>query len=201
MTVLSKVITALCVAPVITVAIGTAASVVMLLVGMSTAAFNGLNLYAHLFMSPNLYLSPLYLIGLLPVYMLWALPTVGWLLMVSSWARSKVFLWAVGTPLIVVLLLKWFNYVVEQFTAYAIDTHWFVQNVVARGLGGLIPGIWLPFTMHDPSTLGNKHGVDPSSLFTQSWLTLGTPGVWVGAVAGVLMIVAAIRLRRWRDEG
>jgi ABC-2 type transport system permease protein len=32
---------------------------------------------------------------------------VGWLLMVSSMARSKVFLWAVGTPLITSLLLVW----------------------------------------------------------------------------------------------
>jgi ABC-2 type transport system permease protein len=202
MTVLSKVITAVCVAPVLTVAIGTAASVAMLLLGLTTAAFNGLNLFAPLFMSADLYLSPLYLVGLLPVYVLWALPTVGWLLMVSSWARSKVFLWAVGTPLIVVVLLKWFNFMTERFSDYFIDTHWFVQNVVARGLGGLIPGIWLPFTLHDPSSLGNnQHGLNPTSLFTQSWLTLATPGVWLGALAGVLMIVAAIRLRRWREEG
>jgi ABC-2 type transport system permease protein len=202
MTVLSKVITAVCVAPVITIAIGTAASLLMLMLGLTTAALNGLNLFGAMFMSPNLYLAPLYLVALLPVYVLWALPTVGWLLMVSSWARSKVFLWAVGTPLIVVVLLKWFNFVIERVSDNVIDTHWFVQNVVARGLGGLIPGIWLPFTLHDPSVLGDKaHGMDLASVFIQSWLTLGSPGVWVGAVAGVLMMVAAIRLRRWRDEG
>jgi ABC-2 type transport system permease protein len=202
MTVLSKVITAVCVAPVITIAIGTAASLLMLMLGLTTAALNGLNLFGAMFMSPNLYLAPLYLVALLPVYVLWALPTVGWLLMVSSWARSKVFLWAVGTPLIVVVLLKWFNFVIERVSDNVIDTHWFVQNVVARGLGGLIPGIWLPFTLHDPSVLGDKaHGMNLASVFTQSWLTLGTLGVWAGAVAGVLMILAAIRLRRWRDEG
>jgi ABC-2 type transport system permease protein len=122
--------------------------------------------------------------------------------MVSSWARSKVFLWAVGTPLIVVVLLKWFNFVVERFSEYAIDTHWFVQNVVARGLVGLIPGIWFPFTLNDPHALAGKvHGLDLGAVFTQSWLSLATPGVWLGALAGALMIVAAIRLRRWRDEG
>jgi ABC-2 type transport system permease protein len=30
---------------------------------------------------------------------------------------------------------------------------------------------------------------------------LATPQLWIGVVAGALMIVAAIRLRRWRDEG
>jgi ABC-2 type transport system permease protein len=202
MTVLSKVITAICVAPVITIAIGTGASLLMLMLGLATAASKGVNLFGVLFMNPNLYLAPVYLVGLLPVYVMWALPTVGWLLMVSSWARSKVFLWAVGTPLIALVLLKWFNFVVERFAGMVIDTHWIANNVIGRGLGGLIPGIWLPFTLNDPSVLGSKqHGLDLTSLFTQSWLTLGTPGVWLGAVAGVLMIVAAIRLRRWRDEG
>jgi ABC-2 type transport system permease protein len=122
--------------------------------------------------------------------------------MVSSWARSKVFLWAVGTPLIVVVLLKWFNYLIASFSDTVIDTHWFVQNVIARGLGGLIPGVWLPFSIDDPRLLGSQeHGLDLTALFTQSWLSLATPGVWGGVLAGVLMIVAAIRLRRWRDEG
>jgi ABC-2 type transport system permease protein len=202
MTVLSKVITAVCVAPVITIAIGTAVSLLMLLVGAAVSAYNGVNLFGALFTSPNLYLAPLYLVGLVPVYIMWAIPTVGWLLMVSSWARSKVFLWAVGTPLIVVVLLKWFNYLIASFSDTVIDTHWFVQNVIARGLGGLIPGVWLPFSIDDPRLLGSQeHGLDLTALFTQSWLSLATPGVWGGALAGVLMIVAAIRLRRWRDEG
>jgi ABC-2 type transport system permease protein len=191
MTVLSKVITAVCVAPVITIAIGTAVSLLVLLLGATVSAFNGVNLFAALFTSPNLYLAPLYLVGLLPVYIMWAIPTVGWLLMVSSWARSKVFLWAVGTPLILVVLLKWFNFVIGQFSDRVIDTHWFVENVIVRGLGGLIPGLWLPLTVEDPRLLGSQmHG-----------LSLATPGVWGGVLAGALMIAAAIRLRRWRDEG
>lgn len=28
-----------------------------------------------------------------------------------------------------------------------------------------------------------------------------TPQLWIGAIAGALMILVAIRLRRWRDEG
>jgi ABC-2 type transport system permease protein len=202
MTVLSKVITAVCVAPVITIAIGTATALAILLLGTAVVAFTGVNLFGALFASPNLYLAPLYLVGLLPVYIMWAIPTVGWLLMVSSWARSKVFLWAVGTPLILVVLLKWFNFVISRVSDTTIDTHWFVENVVMRGLGGLVPGFWLPFSVDDPSLLGSQaHGVDLGSVFIQSWMTLATPGVWGGVVAGALMIVAAIRLRRWRDEG
>jgi hypothetical protein len=43
------------------------------------------------------------------VYLVWALPTVGWLMMVSAWARTKVFLWAVGVPVLTGVLLLWFN--------------------------------------------------------------------------------------------
>jgi ABC-2 type transport system permease protein len=39
------------------------------------------------------------------------------------------------------------------------------------------------------------------TVMQQSWMTLASPGVWIGAAAGVVMIVVAIRMRRWRDEG
>jgi ABC-2 type transport system permease protein len=202
MTVLSKVITAVCVAPLITIALGTATALIAILFGAAATAYNGVNLFGALFTSANLYLAPLYLLGLLPVYILWALPTVGWLLMVSSWARSKVFLWAVGIPLIVLVLLKWFNFMIARFSDTLIDTHAFMVDVMLRGLGGLIPGVWLPFSLDDPGQLGSlAHGLDLTALFTQSWLSLANPGVWGGAVAGVVMIAAAIQLRRWRDEG
>jgi ABC-2 type transport system permease protein len=202
MTVLSKVVTALCLAPAITIVLGVATALGALLLVSAGAAISGVNLVGAILANPNLYLAPLYLIGLLPVYFLWALPTVGWLLMVSSWARSKVFLWAVGTPLITVVILKWFNFIVGQYSDSVIDIHWFVRNVVARGLGGLIPGLWLPFSEIHPSDLGSKmHGLDLNSVFTHSWMSLGQPGVWVAAAVGVAMLFAAARMRRWRDEG
>ena len=41
-----------------------------------------------------------------------------------------------------------------------------------------------------------------ADLSAQSTLSsLAMPELWIGAVAGVVMILGAIRLRRWRDEG
>ncbi|UVW26833.1 ABC-2 transporter permease [Massilia sp. H6] len=199
-TVASKVITALCVVPLITIAIAVAVALLLLVLGMFSAAGKGLNLFAPVLTQPNLYLSPLYLLAFLPLYILWALPTVGWLLMVSSWARSKVFLWAVGIPLVTVVLLKWFNFLLGQVSATLIDLDWFVEQVVVRGLGGLLPGIWLGAA--DMSAfVNNDEGLDPALLLAQSYLTLATPGVWLGVAAGVAMLFAAVRLRRFRDEG
>ena len=87
-TVLSKVLTAAVVAPLITIAVGTFLSILTLFVVGAVAAFEGINLFGMILSNANFYLTPLALVGLLPVYLVWALPTIGWLLMVSSWAKS-----------------------------------------------------------------------------------------------------------------
>ena len=202
-TVLSKAVTAVCVAPLITIAIGSTVSLAMVLIGLTLASFNGLHLFALVLGNPDFYLAPLRLVGLLPVYVLWAIPTVGWLLMVSAWARSKVFLWAVGVPILMVALARWANVILGDYMNGGFDVKWFVTNVIVRGLAGLVPGIWLPLSNVSPATLVSnvKHTIDAGGVFTQSWMTLLQPDVWVGAAIGGAMMFVAVRLRHWRDEG
>ncbi len=149
--------------------------------------------------NPKFYLAPLQLLGMLPVYALWALPTIGWLLMVSAWAKSKVFLWAVGVPVITMVIMKMGNVMLGM----GIDLQWIMQNVIARFLLGVIPGINLAISKVDKDLLmeNEMHNATFSTIFQQSWHTLGDPGVWIGAIVGAVMIFAAIRLRRWKDEG
>jgi len=202
MTVASKVATAVGVVPLITIAIATVTALVFLMIGTVAMASHGLNLFGQLITSIDLYLGPLYLLALLPVYILWALPTVGWLLMVSAWARSKVFLWAVGVPVVAAVLLKWLSFLVGQFSGRAISIEWFIDNVVERVLFGLIPGVWLSQIESPQMLLGPMNrGIEPGMLVAQSWMTLAAPSAWAGALLGAAMIYAAIRLRRWRDEG
>lgn len=198
-TVLSKAITALCVAPLITLTIAIATSFIVLCGTLIVLAINGLNLIATVATSPSIYLMPLQLILLLPVYILWALPTVGWLLMVSSWAKSKVFLWAVGMPLMAALVIKWSN----ALSGTGIDIRWFMENVLLRGLGGLVPGLWLASSEVRSHVMmhAGDHTVDMSGVLLQSYMTLGHAEVWIGAAVGVAMLYAAVRLRRWKDEG
>jgi ABC-2 type transport system permease protein len=159
-------------------------------------------MFGALFTAPDLYLQPLRLAALLPVYAIWALPTVGWLLLVSSWARTKPFLWAVGVPLMVLLLAKWISIALGGFDHDALDLQWFANQVVGRALGGLVPGIWFSFTDGIPPALRpNGNGIDMQALFTASWMTLATARAWIGALIGGAMIFGAIHLRRWRDEG
>jgi len=197
-TVLSKVLTAAVVIPVIAVTAGILVSVLLLLIVGIIFAANGVNMFGMILSNQNFYLAPLRMIGLLPVYLVWALPTIGWLMMVSAWARSKVFLWAVGTPLILIGIVKWSDHLLQT----GINVNWLAENVIARGLTGLIPGTWIPLSHVDPQALaGNHNFVAMGNLFYHSWMTLATPQALLGAAAGVAMIVTAIRLRRWKDEG
>ena len=198
-TVLSKLLTALVLAPAITIAIASAAAFLILMLGGVAASHQGLDLYGPLLSNVNLYLSPVYLLAMIPVYILWALPTAGWLLLVSSWAKSKVFLWAVGLPLIAAVLLKWMDYLLALYGT-TINADWIINNVLETLLLGLVPGAWFM----DGGTalpLRAQHGVDMLSVLGASWGSLARPELWAGVAAGVAMIAAAIRLRRWRDEG
>jgi ABC-2 type transport system permease protein len=201
MTVLSKVLTAAVVAPVVTIAAALVLSLALLIIMGAYLALNGVNLFGALLATPALYLSPLFLIGMLPVYALWAMPTIGWLLMVSSWAKSKVFLWAVGVPIIALVIVKWVDFLVTGNQGMNSGLVHVAREVVNRGLGGLVPGIWFAFSDHTVAMRPGEHGVELGQVFAQSWMTLAAPGVWIGVAAGVAMIVVAIRMRRWRDEG
>ena len=197
-TVLSKAAIALLVAPVLVLAAACLTSLALLLGLAIVMEMNGIHVFGELATRPGLYLSPLRLFGLLPVYCLWALPTVGWLLMVSSWARGKVFLWAVGVPLLLAVLLVWGG----ELAQLQAQANWIQSKVIARTLLGTLPGSWYLF---EPALLPQLHAdgahMAQIDVFGNSWSSLGLPTAWLGAVAGAAMIWAAIRLRRWREEG
>ncbi|WP_413671770.1 hypothetical protein ACEN9H_19625 [Massilia cellulosiltytica] len=202
MTVLSKAVMAMVVAPAITLVLAVAASLALLFIACLALSTQGLNLFASLLASSDLYLSPLRLAALLPVYVVWALPTVGWLMLVSSWAKSKPFLWAVGVPVVALVIIKWINAALENFSGQTLLLSHYASDVVARILGGIVPGIW--FTFQPGLQTGmrpTEHGVDMGGLVSQSYLSLAGADAWIGVVLGVAMLYAAIRMRRWRDEG
>lgn len=198
-TVISKALTAALVAPLITIAVGVFISLLMLLIAGVSVAFHGINVFGPLLSNAQFYLTPLQVLSLLPVYVLFALPTIGWLMMVSAWAKSKVFLWAVGAPLLAMAVVKWFDYLLNL----GINMEWVSHNILGRGLFGLVPGAWMALEKVNPQLMldaTNQH-VALGGVVTQSYMALANPGVWIGAAAGIAMLYAATRLRRWKDEG
>lgn len=131
----------------------------------------------------------------IPVYALWALPTVGWLLLCSAWAKSKPFLWAVMLPVFSGVIVSWFG-LMELFDR---NTGWFWAHVVGRLLLGTFPGIELAYqakATQGQSLQSVLHGFTPADQLA----TLASPQLWIGAVVGVLFVAAAIWLRQRRDE-
>ena len=199
-TVLSKLALGLVVAPLITLVIATLMASTLLLLTCIAAAIAGLHVFGQVYGTAGLYLAPFQLAAILPVYVLWALPTVGWLMMVSAWARTKPFLWAVGAPLLAGALLSWFNIMF----GFGLNTGWFWQHIVGRGLLSVMPGGW--YAHHTivnarDVTAGIHQNFDMGTILIQSWQALATADLWIGVAVGAAMIYAAIRLRRWRDEG
>lgn len=131
----------------------------------------------------------------IPVYALWALPTAGWLLLCSAWAKSKPFLWAVMLPVFAGVVVSWFG----LMKLFGLNVGWFWAHVVGRLLLGTVPGIDLAYNADNVN--GQKlqsmiNGFSPQTLFA----SLATPELWIGAVVGVVFIVTAIWLRQRRDE-
>ena len=63
----------------------------------------------------------------------------------------------------------------------------------------------VPLTRHDLHRIGGFDAGQDSMLALVSppgvWSNLLQPEMWIGAAAGIAMLLLATRLRRWREEG
>ena len=192
-TVLSKVVSATVLAPAIAVVAGIVAGMAQLVMVAITLSFHGVNVWQLLTLAHPFRVMG-NLLGYIPVYVLWALPSAGWLLLCSAWARTKPFLWAVALPVAVGLLITWFGIM----GLFNLPASWFWQEVVGRGLLSLFPGGSFSASPREFTA----DGASNMSLLgvSHTWAALGTANLWIGVLAGVVLIAGAIWFRRWRDD-
>ena len=118
---------------------------------------------------------------------LWFAPITAFLLLVSAWARRSVQLWVFLPPVILFLT--------EYFALHT--SH--VWNILVYRLGGVFTHSGIPDAL-----LGNASGqhptlnllfvnVDPLPVFANV-------DTWLGVGVAVLLIVATIRIRQYRDD-
>lgn len=198
-TVASKAIAAMLLAPLIAFAVSTLAYLAFLiLVGIWTAV-HGLNILPAIFASHPFGMFWRLLLTI-PIDALWALPTVGWLLFWSAFARSKPFLWAVMIPLLAVFANWW----VGLLGGPTFGGNLHLAAVLGRLLLSVMPGSWIKgnldidgpqmwFSMQDGRVLDS---LAPAHLLG----TLASANVWLGVVAGVALLAAAVWFRRRRIE-
>ncbi|MBN8225113.1 MAG: ABC transporter permease [Xanthomonadales bacterium] len=197
--VLSKAVWALVLAPLLAVGIGLLIGVALWLISALTITVNGLPAAHGVFTQSH----PLRIIGgvvaSLPVYMFWALPTIGWLMFCSAWARSKPFLWAVLVPVLACVVISMTTILPGVDIAH--DKVWY--TLVYRGLLSVAPGAWYPAIdgAIDTSASINSPGNLAGAIdLARNWHAFASADLWIGVAVGIGFIAAAIRLRRWRDE-
>ena len=197
--VLSKAAWALLLAPVLALAVGVVIGVAMWVISALTLTVNGLPAASSLFTHSH----PFRIIGgvlaSLPVYIIWALPTVGWLMFCSAWARSKPFLWAVLLPVLACVIVSMTDILPGIKIPH--DVLWY--TIAYRGLLSVVPGTW--YAAVDQSDIFSSNGVDSleelagALNLTSSWHAFASADIWIGAAIGIALIFPAIRLRRYRD--
>jgi len=196
-TVLSKLFTILVVTPVVPLIIGFFIFIIFFCTVAICAQILGVNLAGPALGMSDLYLLPLQVLACLPIYILWAFPSVAWFMMVSAWAPRFPILWAVGIPVIIGVLISF----AAGVTGLDIPYQWYWENIVGRLFGGFVPGVWLAF--FDVTSIVGTRSHEPSGgeILQASWAILGYSKVWIAAGLGCAMTYAAIRLRRYRDDG
>jgi ABC-2 type transport system permease protein len=194
-TVLSKVVSATVLAPAIAVVVGIVVGMAQLLILAVTLSFHGVNVW-QLLMQAHPFQVVFNLIGYIPLYVLWSLPTVGWLLLCSAWARGKPFLWAVALPVASGLIISWFGIM----GIFNLPTLWFWKNIVQRGLFSVFPtGNMFGSSGQSSVDLSGNHGLDFINL-SNTYQLLTSPNLWIGAVVGLALLAGAVWFRRWRDD-
>lgn len=193
--VVAKVIAATLIAPLIALAIATLAYVVFLLMALVWAAFHGASMLPTLAQAQLLRLFTSLLL-VIPLSALWALPTVGWLMLCSAWARSKPFLWATLLPLGAWIAVSWLG-LIGGTIPYSES----LTTVIARMLAGTWQGGWLFSTgnISPALALSGDAGLNPLHVTTMLKV-LAMPSMWIGVLAGVAMIALATWLRGRRIE-
>jgi ABC-2 type transport system permease protein len=119
---------------------------------------------------------------------IWYLPFIGYLLVISAWARRAVMLWSLVPPLALYLLERWFfgTHVLGSLLWHRAFDY---RAVAFRGSSDLHP--W------SPSAIGDGRMTLPESV----WRLLdpvhfvSQPATWIGVLVGIAFILGAIQLR------
>lgn len=195
-TVLSKVVSAILVAPLIAIVVILAAFLGAMVIASLWLLIHGANPLILLWSHGEPFGVWLRLLATIPINAIWALPTVGWLLFWSAAARGKPFLWALLIPVVFGVLNGW----VGLLGLPHIDAATYWGQIAGRLLLSVIPVSWLRPTAQDFSA--HIHGA--SDLAQISYPVMGhallMPQMWIGAAVGIILIAAAIWFRRWRDD-
>jgi ABC-2 type transport system permease protein len=122
---------------------------------------------------------------------IWFLPVIGWLMLISAWAKRAVMLWALLPPLVLYLIEK-----------LALNTH-IVYDVLRARLG---LAAYAAVAYHGNEQWINDNISESAATPVSVWRFINPGGfvssvnVWIGVAVGIALIVGTIQLRMRRSE-
>jgi ABC-2 type transport system permease protein len=190
-TVASKLLTGLVIVPLGVFALTAVTNLLVSAIFVARASFGTTPIPAAVWSTVVwLKVEALFLYGLI-VTIFWYAPLAAYLVLVSSWARRNVFLWAALPPVIAMLVERW-----------STGTHYVLSLIEYRTWG-----MWQTSNM-EPSVnramTGDSHNqiVSLSSVFDN--LHVAGPflniDLWIGLAVAAAFAFAAARIRRYRDD-
>ena len=176
-TVLAKAFIPLVLVPVLVCLVALATQLMLLAIGLAVMSSKGIDasIVTSRLPLPGMWIGMFYGMA---VHSLWFAPIAAWVLLVSAWARRAVLMWAF----------------MPFFAAWAVERISFgsehVGQFIKMRFMGAMAYAFKPNAMKEPITEISQ--LDPMRF-------LATPGLWIGLAFAAAFIVAAIRLRRYRD--
>jgi ABC-2 type transport system permease protein len=119
---------------------------------------------------------------------LWYAPLTAYLLMLSAWARRNVSVWALVPPIVAVIVER---------TAF--HTHHLLTI-----LGYRLGGIWQEFRMGEIFIAGDAPNPDAATAQALAHIhpsvAFANLDLWLGVIVAAGFVLAAVRIRRYRDD-
>jgi ABC-2 type transport system permease protein len=180
-TVLSKAIIPLVVLPLLVFAITVPLQFIMRVLSMAGALISGGSAAAIWRQLPLFEMQVVLLYGLI-VLALWHAPIYAWLILVSGYARRAPFLWAVLPPI-----------AIGVFEKLALNTSHFGLLMQDRFFGFSAAA----FDLTDKNGVPiDAHFIPLAQLAPGRFLS--SPGLWIGLIVAAVLLLAAVRLRRYQ---
>ena len=186
-TVISKLLVAIVLVPLLVYAVALVTSILTWALWSARQSFGALIPNAIVWNTIDwLKVQALMLYGLL-VSMCWYAPLAAFLLLVSVWARKNVILWATLPPLILLI-----------FEKPALGTTWF-KHLLEYRTWGVFGAMGLD---HPPPDMGHGRVVSLADLFDNVAMSKALTNIdlWLGLAVAAALVLAAIRIRRYRDD-
>jgi ABC-2 type transport system permease protein len=189
LTVLSKALVALVVAPLMTFAVALVGYLVFAAILGIRMALGGI---------PSViawdlvewFRTELAMLVMLVVAMLWYAPVVAAMLLLSVWARPNPFLWALLAPVVAPLIerIAFGTHYLSGFMEYrAFDIWGRLAYGPTHGHFGIVSG----HSLHPMGTLLDQFNIGA---------VLTDIDLWLGVAAAAALLYAAVRVRRYREE-